>query len=128
MYELKIFNGIEKHIVEKILLESPIENFKEGEIVFKEGENSNGKGYVIKSGKVSININKVVVAELGAGEMFGEIALLREEERNATVIAISDLELIALTLNDLIEMVNHDENIINKQIMRRIEENIENNF
>lgn len=128
MYELKIFNWIEKHIVEKILLESPIENFKEWEIVFKEWENSNWKWYVIKSWKVSIIINKVVVAELWVWEMFWEIALLREEERNATVIAISDLELIALTLNDLIEMVNHDENIINKQIMRRIEENIENNF
>lgn len=128
MYELKIFNWIEKHIVEKILLESPIENFKKWELVFKEWENSNWKWYVIKSWKVWIIINRIQVTELGVWEMFWEIALLREEERNATVEALEDLELIALTLNDLIEMVNHDDNIINKQIMKRIEENLDNNF
>lgn len=128
MYELKIFNWIEKHIVEKILATSPIENYKKWDVIFKEWELSNWKWYVIKSWVVSISINKVVISELWVGEMFWEIALLREEERNATVIATTDLELISLTLNDLIELVNHDDNIINKQIMRRIEENLENNF
>lgn len=128
MYELKIFNWIEKDIVQKILTTSPIENYKKWDIIFKEWELSNWKWYVIKSWTVSISINKVIISELWVWEMFWEIALLREEERNATVIAITDLELISLTLNDLIELVNHDDNIINKQIMRRIEENIENNF
>jgi len=35
--------------------------------------------------------------------------------------------LIVLTLDDLIDMINSDENNINKEIMRRIEENLENN-
>ncbi len=128
MFELKIFNWIEEHIVNKILASSPIENFKKWDIVFKKWDRSNWKWYVIKSWSVWIIINEVKVASLGMWEMFWEIGLLREEERSATVEAISDLELIALSLSDLIEMVNHDDNIINKQIMRRIEENLENNF
>jgi hypothetical protein len=32
--------------------------------------------------------------------------------------------MIVLTLDDLISMINSDENNINKEIMRRIEENI----
>jgi len=35
--------------------------------------------------------------------------------------------MIILTINDLIDMINNDENKINKEIMRRIEENLENN-
>jgi len=34
--------------------------------------------------------------------------------------------MLVLTLDDLITMINSDENNINKEIMRRIEENIEN--
>ena len=128
MFELKIFNWIEEHIVKKILASSPIENFNKWDIVFKKWDRSNWKWYVIKSWIVWIIINDVEVAKLGMWEMFWEIGLLREEERSATVEARSDLELIALSISDLIEMVNHDDNIINKQIMRRIEENLENNF
>jgi CRP-like cAMP-binding protein len=49
---------------------------------------------------------------------------LTEEYRNATVEVVSDVELIVITYPDLIDMVNHDDNIINKQIMKRIEENL----
>jgi len=34
--------------------------------------------------------------------------------------------MIILTLDDLIDMINSDENNINKEIMRRVEENIKN--
>jgi hypothetical protein len=43
------------------------------------------------------------------------------------VEAIEDVEVIVLTLECLIEMINHDDNSINKEIVRRIEENIYNN-
>lgn len=128
MFELKIFNWIEENIVKKILTSSPIENFKKWTLIFKEGELSNWKWYVIKEWMVSIIIQWVKVADLGKWEMFWEIGLLRDEQRNATVQAVTDIELISLSLGDLIEMVNHDDNIINKQIMRRIEQNLENNF
>ncbi|USN59514.1 MAG: cyclic nucleotide-binding domain-containing protein [Candidatus Peribacteria bacterium] len=66
------------------------------------------------------------MAELHNGDIFGEIALLNEEERSASVEAISDIEVIVLTLDHLIDMINNDENNINKEVMRRIEENIRN--
>lgn len=56
--------------------------------------------------------------------MVGEIALLNEEERTATVIAKTESELIVLNLENMIQMISNDENKINKEIIRRIEENI----
>jgi CRP-like cAMP-binding protein len=40
--------------------------------------------------------------------MFGEIALLNEEKRTATVEAIENTEVIILTLDNLINLINND--------------------
>jgi CRP-like cAMP-binding protein len=37
------------------------------------------------------------VVELGEGRMFGEVALLKNAPRNATIIANSDIQLVVLT-------------------------------
>ncbi|MFA5917208.1 MAG: cyclic nucleotide-binding domain-containing protein [Candidatus Gracilibacteria bacterium] len=124
MSNLKIFNGIDNEVVDKILSYAPMEIFNSSDVIFNEGELSNGKSYIIKYGIVEVEINGNKIAELGDGEMFGEIALLNEEVRTATVKAITNVELIVLTLSDLIDMINNDDNIINKQIIRRIEENL----
>jgi CRP-like cAMP-binding protein len=52
--------------------------------------------------------------------------LLNEEDRTATVIAKTDLELLLITQDAILEIMSED-NSLNKEIMRRIQENIENN-
>jgi CRP-like cAMP-binding protein len=49
---------------------------------------------------------------------------LNEEERTATVTAITDIEVIILSIDNLINMINNDDDRINKTIIKRIEENI----
>ncbi len=124
MANLKIFDWIDNEVVEKILSYAQVETFNSWDVVFNEWELSNWKSYIIKSWIVEVEINWNKIAELSDWEMFWEIALLNEEARTATVKAITNLELIVLTLSDLIEMINNDDNIINKQIIRRIEENL----
>jgi CRP-like cAMP-binding protein len=124
VYALKIFQWIDKDVVDNIILNCRDKTFGEGEMIMAEGETSNGEWYIIKSGRVAISIKGQKIAELGQWDIFGEIALLNEEDRTATVTTISPVEVIVLTLNDLIDMINSDENNINKEIMKRIEENI----
>jgi len=126
IYNLKIFRWIDKDVVEKIILQSEEKKFIDWEMIMIEWEESNWEWYIIKSWSVSISIWWKHVAELSNWDIFWEIALLNEEERTATVMANSDTEVIILTLDSLIEMINNDENKINKVIMRRIEENLQN--
>jgi len=126
IFNLKIFRWINKEVVEKIIMQAEEKKFSEGEMIMIEGEDSNGEWYIIKSWSVSISIWWKHVAQLSHWDIFWEIALLNEEERTATVTANEDVEVIVLTLDSLIEMINNDENTINKEIMRRIEENISN--
>jgi CRP-like cAMP-binding protein len=53
--------------------------------------------YVIDSGRVALLDDGVVIGELGPGQSFGEIALLRSVPRTLTVRAVDDAELAAVT-------------------------------
>jgi CRP-like cAMP-binding protein len=53
---------------------------------------------VIESGTAEITRAREPVAKLGAGDFFGEVALIREERRRtATVTATSPMVLIVMT-------------------------------
>ena len=126
IYNLAIFRWIDRETVNSIILNCDEENFAAWEIIMMQWAESNWKWYIIKNWSVKVSINWTKIVELAAWNIVGEIALLNEEERTATVEAITDTTMIVLTLDDLIDMINSDENNINKEIMRRIEENLEN--
>lgn len=124
IYELKIFNWIERDIIDTIIKNSKEISFKKWEKVIKEWEISNWEWYIIKNWTVEVIINEKFITDLKSWDIFWEIALLNEETRTATVKAITDLDLIVLSLDSLIEIINNDTNKINKEILRRIEENL----
>ena len=53
--------------------------------------------FVIESGTAEVTRGGAPVAKLGAGDFFGEIALIREDRRTATVTATSPMVLIVMT-------------------------------
>jgi len=60
--------------------------------------------FIIESGRVQIELDDisedgepVPVAELGPGDYFGELALLNDEPRNATVVALTDCTLLSMS-------------------------------
>jgi MFS family permease len=75
-----------------------------GAAVFRQGDPGD-RYYVIESGEVDVVHDGLVVASLGPGEGFGEIALLRPTGRLATVVARSDLRLQALASDRFLPVV-----------------------
>jgi MFS family permease len=66
-----------------------------GDVVFREGEHGD-RFYVVEKGEVTVEPEGRPPVTLGRGGYFGEIALLRDVPRTATVTARSDVELWAL--------------------------------
>ena len=67
-----------------------------GEVLTREGDLGD-EFFVIESGTAEVTRGDAPVAQLGTGDFFGEIALIREERRIATVTAKSPMVLIVLT-------------------------------
>ena len=92
-----LFSGLEKHDVEKIAALFKERRFAAGETVIKEGSGG-ASFYVIVSGSATVTIGGEPRAILQAGDHFGEIALLDEGARIATITASSELVCQGLTL------------------------------
>jgi MFS family permease len=75
-----------------------------GEVVVAEGEPGD-RFYIVEAGSVEVTVGGRRVAELGPGDWFGEIALVRDVPRTATVTATTELILAALERDDFVGAV-----------------------
>jgi CRP-like cAMP-binding protein len=74
-----------------------IEHYPAGHVVFRQGEEGDC-AYFIRSGEVAVidEATGATVARICAGDYFGEMALITNRPRNATIRAESTVELAVL--------------------------------
>jgi len=96
----------------KARLESVVEKrFKQGEVIFRQGDIGD-RLYVIAKGEVEVvredpEKGETVLARLGPGEYFGEMALLSKAPRNATIRAVTDVETLTIHRDDFSSLYTH---------------------
>jgi CRP-like cAMP-binding protein len=106
---IKLLSGLSSSQLEDVGSRLKPTRFEQDEIVIKQGE-SGDEMYFIESGRARVvremsSTRALVLAELGAGDLFGEMALLTGAPRSATVSALSELNLWILSHADFDELV-----------------------
>ena len=102
------------------------EKFNLNEIIFNEGENGE-KLYLIKKGIVNVYKNGKFIREICEGNCFGEMSLLINEKRSATIKANTKITLFSLTRNNFNSCV--DKNMLNYLIKKiSLQDNFNNDL
>ncbi len=98
--EIPLFQGLDEEGLRAVAAAVVEESVEAGRILVREGDYSQDLT-VIDEGTASVEQDGNQLTTLEAGSMFGEMGLLRKEQRNATVRAATDMRLIHLTKFDL---------------------------
>jgi CRP/FNR family transcriptional regulator, cyclic AMP receptor protein len=94
----------------------------EGKALTREGQ-SGSEFFVIVEGRVSVAKDGKEIRTLGPGDFFGEIALLEDSPRTATVTATGPLRFFVLTRQAFRSLLAHQPQLEQK-VMRALEERV----
>lgn len=109
-------NGSEKQVLVDSLVER---KYSSGTTIIKKGDEGS-TFYIILKGSVKVTSGLEVIKEnLGTGEYFGEVALLRSEPRMATITATSDTVCMELGRDKFNEILGSIDDIINREATKR---------
>lgn len=85
-----LFASADDKFLERLASEFMDRRFQAGATIAEEGE-AGKTFFIIESGAVSVTIHGEKVGQLGAGEAFGEMALIDKSARSATITAETDV-------------------------------------
>jgi CRP-like cAMP-binding protein len=123
--DLYIFEGLTSDEVNYFALMCEPMDFNAGAIVLREGDESDGRAYFIEEGEAEVIQNGKILTLLKVGDIFGEIALITNDPRSASIRAKSNLQALALHRNDFLMLAKKSGRFpeIQKEVFRRIREN-----
>jgi CRP/FNR family cyclic AMP-dependent transcriptional regulator len=94
--DVPFFSKLKKKELEVIAKHADEVDVPAGKVLTKQGDLGD-EFFVIESGSAEVARDGERINELGPGDFFGEIALLEADRRNATVTAMTPMELIVMT-------------------------------
>jgi len=124
-----LLSGLEEAELERIAQVAIPRAFPKGARVFHEGDESDAC-YVIRDGEVRVTREHsdgraIALATLGPGELFGELAMLDGGVRSASVEALTDVDLLAVSAADMRGLLQRNGEITAKLVIaltRRLRE------
>lgn len=116
--ELPLFSAFTSRELSRVAAVARRVEAEKGDVLATEGR-AGRLFYVIERGRASVVVGGNEVATLGAGESFGEMALLDQGPRSATVIAREPMTLYVIDAHDFGELLE-DVPFLTRKILRGV--------
>ena len=110
LYGVPLFQPLRRPLVEQLASRLERMAVPAGEVVVREGDGGD-LFYVIESGALDASHDGRVLSHMTTGDHFGEIALLRDVPRTATVVATEDSVLRTIQREDFLAALTGDEEL-----------------
>jgi CRP-like cAMP-binding protein len=108
--QVPLFSDLDNREIEHIAQSMKRRQFSAGQEIAREGESGVGF-FVIEDGNAKVTVHGEERRRLGPGDYFGEIALIAQSPRTATVTAESDLTAQGMTFWDFRPLVEGNASI-----------------
>jgi CRP-like cAMP-binding protein len=108
--KVPLFSGLDQRELKRLSGSFKERTFNAGEPVAVEGEAGAGF-FVIESGEAVVTVHGEERGRLGPGDYFGDVAMIDQGDRTATIQADSDLKCYGLTFWDFRPLVESDARI-----------------
>ena len=109
--ESRIFTDFSKKEIDFFIENTKFTSFDADTIIFHENDNAI-EMYLIKSDKVKVFINRkqkdIELATLSNGDFFGEMAILRQNTRSASIKTIEKTEIYIIDTNTIASIIEKD--------------------
>ncbi len=115
-----VFSGLSEQDIERVAEVAVPRFFEAGEVVFREGDDSD-TCYIVRTGTARAirehsDGRSITLANFGPGDIFGELAMFGGERRSATVDTLEDTEAVAILGGDMRRLMNEHADIAVKLI------------
>ena len=107
--EVELFSALDEDELTKVAALAQTRHVDKDATIFHAGDPADAV-FVVSSGKVKIVVTSTegkefILTVLGAGQVFGEMALLESAPRSATVTALTSVEVIMISRQDFHELL-----------------------
>jgi CRP/FNR family transcriptional regulator, cyclic AMP receptor protein len=119
-----LFEGLGKKELEQLARMTDDLEVPAGKTLCREGE-TGSEFFVIVGGEVEVTSRDKTLARLGPGDFFGEIALIAQTKRTATVTAVTPLRFFVLTSQAFWGMVDASPGV-ERTILRALAKRVAN--
>jgi CRP-like cAMP-binding protein/Pyruvate/2-oxoacid:ferredoxin oxidoreductase delta subunit len=112
--KVPFFAKLSPTVLEQLENRVKLLTYKQGDIIFREGEVGNSL-YIIRSGFVKVSKKQEdkekIIAYICHGNYFGEMALVEDEKRSATISAFTKTEVIQVLKDDFNDLIKSESNM-----------------
>ena len=113
-----LFEGLSRHELEELAKRTDDLDFAAGKVLCTEGE-TGGDFYVIMDGEVDVTRGGQKLATSGSGDFFGEVSLVEDVPRTATVTATTPVRCFVLSRGRFLNLLN-DQPGVDRKVMHAL--------